>query len=63
MKSSFSAHLSRNHKCDFEKSVCAGISEISAEPDVNTEGFDDVELQDSGPAVQLDKDKFLANFL
>ncbi len=61
VKSSFSAHISRKHKCDFQKSVCANITEISvAVPDVNTEGFDDVEFQD-GPAIQLDKDTFLTN--
>lgn len=55
-------YFSRKHKGDFEKSVCADITEISfAVPDMNTEGFDDVGFQDSGPAIQLDKDKFLTN--
>lgn len=55
-------YFSRKHKGDFEKSVCADITEISvAVPDVNTEVFDDVEFQDSGPAIQLDKDTFLTN--
>lgn len=66
VKSTFSAHISRKHKCDFQKSACADITEIVTYvtvPDtvpVNTEGFDDVEFQD-GPAIQLDKDTFMTN--
>lgn len=66
VKSTFSAHLSRKHKNHLEKSVCASayrpMTEMSvAVPDVNIEGFDDVEFQDSSSAIQLDKDKFLTN--
>lgn len=60
VRSTFSAHLSRNHKCDFQRSVCA-VPDVNTEMhDVSTEGFNDVEFQD-GPAIQLDKDKFLTN--